>query len=456
MGGDNPFDEPEDADRTIIRPAPGGRKPASAAQPVRVAAPPSPAERASTAIGDGAESLISGQTPLLAAAAPLLQLLGRLRNTLNAPDAGDLRERTVAQVRAFEKAGRDGAIPMEQLRPAHYALCASLDDVVLATPWGAQSAWDTRSLVSTFHQEVRSGERFFDLLNHAKQSPGTMLPVLELFYLCLALGFQGKYRLSPRGPAELDRLREDLYSVIVRQRQAAEPALSPHWQGVAAPYRPRRASLPVWVVGVVALAAVCGLFLVFSRNLNAASDDLFDRMMQAPPAAMPALSRAAATAPPPPPPAPVEAGVVDRLRAFLKPEIDQGLVVVLGDETTPIVRIHNKGMFPSGSASVQPRFVKLLERIGTALATEKGSVQVVGHTDNQPIKTVQFPSNFHLSSARAQAARAILAHTIGADFGGADRATAEGRADGEPLASNATPDGREANRRIEIVLRRQG
>jgi type VI secretion system protein ImpK len=113
-------------------------------------------------------------------------------------------------------------------------------------------------------------------------------------------------------------------------------------------------------------------------------------------------------------------------------------------------------MFPSGAATVQPQFVALLGRIGTALATEKGTVLVLGHTDNQPIKTVQFPSNYHLSAARAQAAKAILIRTMGNDFGGEERVSAEGRADGEPVASNATPEGREENRRIEIVLRRQG
>ena len=89
---------------------------------------------------------------------------------------------------------------------------------------------------------VRSGERFFQLLDQLKPNPGNFLPVLELMYLCLSLGFQGQYRLSPRGPGELDRIREDLYTIIVRQRQAADPALSPHWQGVPAPYKPARVS----------------------------------------------------------------------------------------------------------------------------------------------------------------------------------------------------------------------
>jgi type VI secretion system protein ImpK len=107
-------------------------------------------------------------------------------------------------------------------------------------------------------------------------------------------------------------------------------------------------------------------------------------------------------------------------------------------------------MFPSGSAVVQPSFVSLFERIGKALADERGAVQVVGYTDNQPIRSVQFPSNFQLSAARARAAADIIGRTIGQPA----RIATEGRADADPIGNNATPEGREENRRIEVVLRR--
>ena len=463
---DNPFGEPDDSERTVIRPVPGGRRPPEAPPGAAQAgpggafgglggAPTGPGAgfaAASPTPSEGAEQIRFGTSPLLAAAAPLLQLLARLRNTLNQPDPAELRERAVREMRQFEAAARDAQIPMELLRPAHYALCASLDDAVLNTPWGSQSAWDTRSLVSTFHQEVRSGERFFSVLAQLRQNPGSFLPVLELMYMCLALGFQGQYRLSPRGQGELERIREDLYTIITRQRGAAEAGLSPHWQGVAAPYRPARARLPVWVAAVGGVLVVALAFLGFSRSLNARSDALFEAMVNAPPTAMPRLVRAAPVVPPPPPPAPARPGILERLRGFLAPEIKEGLVTVLGTEQMPIVRIRNTGMFASGSATVESRVIPTLERIGSALKTEKGQVIVYGYTDNEPIHTVQFPSNFVLSAKRAEAARVIILKT----FAEPARIQAVGRADANPIASNATAAGREQNRRIEVVLRRQG
>jgi type VI secretion system protein ImpK len=454
---DNPFSEPDDSDRTVIRPTPGGRRAAPSPQAPEQPAfrdtapqqPPAASRQAAPITTDGAEKISFGLSPLIEAAAPLLQLLGRLRNTYSQPDPGELRERAIQQMRAFEQAARDAGVPMDQLRPAHYALCASLDDVVLNTPWGSAGAWAARSLVSSFHQEVRSGERFFDLLGQLRQNPGTFLPVLELMYLCLSLGFQGRYRLSPRGPGELDRLREDLYTIIMRQRQAADPGLSPHWQGVQAPYKPARAIVPTWVMGAGALALVGLLFVWFSAGLNAASDDVFAQMLGAPLAHMPQITRTAPVRPPPPPPPQTVAP--EPLYVFLKPEIDQGLVTVLGDHAMPIVRIRNTGLFASGSATVAQNYGRLLERIGEALKAEKGPVTVNGYTDNQPIHTVQFPSNFQLSQSRADAARAIIVRALG-DPG---RVTAQGHADADPVASNATLEGRDQNRRIEVVLRRQ-
>jgi type VI secretion system protein ImpK len=453
---DDPFAEPDDSDRTVIRPAPGGRRgpppaaaPAPAAASVQRASSPfdnAPPPAASAPMTGGAEVIRFGLNPLITAASPLLQLLGRLRLTLSAPNVDDLRERTVRQMRQFETAARDGGVPPDQLQPAHYALCASIDDVVLNTPWGSTGAWAARSLVTTFHQEVRAGERFFRILDQLKQTPATNLPVLELMYYCLSLGFLGQYRLPPHRPGEIDRIREDLYTIISRQRPVTDPALSPHWQGVQAPYKPARATVPSWVLAAGAFAIIGGVFAWFSTGLNAASDQTFSAMLAAPPVKMPDITRTAPVRPPV-----VLAPAPEPLYVFLKPEIDQGLVTVVGDHAMPIVRIKNKGLFPSGSATLNPDYYRLMQRIGEALQKERGPVQVIGYTDNQPIHTVRFPSNYQLSTARADAARSIIAQALG-DPG---RITAVGKGEADPVATNATEEGRNENRRIEVVLRRQ-
>jgi type VI secretion system protein ImpK len=109
-------------------------------------------------------------------------------------------------------------------------------------------------------------------------------------------------------------------------------------------------------------------------------------------------------------------------------------------------------MFPSGSSTLDPRFSDIMRRIGEGLKEEPGAVTVLGHSDNQPIRTVRFPSNAALSQARAEAAMDVIRRANG----NPSRFRAEGRGDAEPVANNATAEGREANRRIEVVLRREG
>jgi type VI secretion system protein ImpK len=437
----NPFSEPDD-DRTVIRPVPGGRRPVAAPAPAPV--PPARPQVARAAGGTAAEETRAvpiSVTPLAAAAAPLLQLLARLRNTLHQPDAGDLRERTVRELRDFERRAREGGIPMDLLRPAHFALCATIDEVVLNTPWGAASDWASRSLLSTFHHGARGPDQLFDLLRQLRKNADTGRPAIELVYLCVSLG----------GAGTSDRLREETYALIAAQQDTVDPPLSPRWQGIAAPYRSSRARLPVWVVATIALAACGGLFMWASTGLNAASDDLQAQVLAAPPVHMPQVTRAAVVQPLPPAPPPPEPTVIDRLDDTLKPDIDKGVVSVLGTAATPIVRIPSRGLFAANSASVLPAALPLLERIAAALKDLPGSLQVIGYTDNQPIRTVQFPSNFQLSTARAQSVRGIVGRAIGDTA----RVGAEGRADTDPVAANATPEGREQNRRIEIVLHRQ-
>ena len=444
---DNPFAEPDDNERTIIRPVPGGRRmePRAPVAGGEVPVDPEPGE-AGAGFGELAPGMVS---PVVSAAAGCLSLLGRLRNAFTVPDPVALREHAVQELQRFERTLRAANLPMEQLRPAHYALCASLDDVVQATPWGSRGAWADASLVSTFHQEVRSGERFFDLLAQLRQNPGKFLFVVELMYLCMSLGMQGRYRLSPRGPAELDRVREETYVLIMRNRATNERGLSPHWQGVSAPYRRRRFVLPVWVAALIGLGLIALVYAWALLGLAGSSDRLFAAGATLPPLRMPAISRNVPVVPvvvvPPPP------GARAALGGFLRPEVQQGLVDVVGTDAVPIVRVHSRGMFGSGSATVETRFVAILRRIALAMQDQHGTVQVIGYTDNQPIHTVRFPSNFQLSAARAQAAAAVIAAAAPALH-----VNSEGRADADPLASNASPDGREQNRRIEVVLHRTG
>ena len=449
---DNPFVERDD-DRTVFRPMPGGQRIAARATPP----PPAPAPRREDAppppIPPGADlqTLVTAfNNPIVAAASPLLQLLARLRNTADPPDQGDMRDRTAREMREFERRAREAGVPMEEMRPAHYALCAALDDVVLNTPWGAHGRWSQRTLSSTFHQDQGAGEGFFDQIRLMRQEPAKHVAVLELMYLCMALGFMGPFRKAAGGAERMERIREQTYELIDGVRGPKPARLSEHWEGVDAGYRPTRTRFPVWVAFCAVLAAASGGFVWILNGLNQRSDQFYEAALAAPPSAMPRIARPPLARPPPPPPEPPPPGPADRLKAALAAEIKANEVTVVASPSATILRVPARVLFPAPNAALARNATGLLDRIGQALKSEPGPVRVLGYTDNQPLRRVNFPSNFALSNARAQAVRTVLLKPVG----DAARVTAEGRADADPLAPNTSAEGREANRRIDIVLQR--
>lgn len=114
-----------------------------------------------------------------------------------------------------------------------------------------------------------------------------------------------------------------------------------------------------------------------------------------------------------------------------------------------VIRVQEKGSFSSGSAELRDEFLPILEKLIQSLAKIEGTISVEGHTDSIPIRTGEFPSNWYLSTARAQE----VAHGL-FDDGTLDQSRFRivGYADTKPLVPNDTPQNRATNRRVEIVL----
>ena len=114
-----------------------------------------------------------------------------------------------------------------------------------------------------------------------------------------------------------------------------------------------------------------------------------------------------------------------------------------------VISLREAGFFPSGSATPKPESISPLRRLGASLGHTHYDIRVEGHTDNVPIHTDEFDSNWELSSARAtRIARIFLAMKAVP----ADRLSAAGYAEFHPVAPNNTPEGRAQNRRVDLVV----
>ncbi|WP_043599841.1 OmpA family protein [Solidesulfovibrio magneticus] len=140
----------------------------------------------------------------------------------------------------------------------------------------------------------------------------------------------------------------------------------------------------------------------------------------------------------------------DALVADLRGEVDSRQIRVRQFREKLEINFVDKILFPSGSAEISPRGRDILTRVGAVLAKVKDkSIYVVGHTDNVPIHSALFPSNWELSASRAAS---VIRHLSESGGLAPERFTAMGRAFYQPVASNATPEGRQENRRVDIIV----
>lgn len=141
----------------------------------------------------------------------------------------------------------------------------------------------------------------------------------------------------------------------------------------------------------------------------------------------------------------------DQIREALKGEIDRGLVAVETDGLKIIVRIEEKGSFSSGSAVLKSGFEPVMKKITSSVKNVKGIIKIAGHTDNVPINTDWYRSNWELSASRA----VTVAHQMLAKGIDQSRINIEGYADTKPLVPNTSPKSQAKNRRVEIVIAQQ-
>jgi chemotaxis protein MotB len=143
-------------------------------------------------------------------------------------------------------------------------------------------------------------------------------------------------------------------------------------------------------------------------------------------------------------------GTYNELVGKLEEEIQRGEVQISELKGKLTVNVVDKILFDSGKAALKPAGLKVLQQIGDILKTAADkNIQVEGHTDNVPIHTEQYPTNWELSTARATTVLHFLQDKAGIP---GERLSAVGYGEYHPLSSNSTAKGRAQNRRIQIVL----
>lgn len=433
---------------------------------------------------------LGGLNPLIAFANPILSAVPQIGAARNHPDPALLKETLQDLIEAFEAGASKAGVSEEILEGAVYALCCLADDSAASTLWGQD--WTTNGLLHELRGEKNGGEGFFALLQATKKNPVENANLLEFFYTCLALGFQGRYRkadgAASQNDAELTRIRSDLHALVTSRRARPAGGLSERWRGVTPGFVPSTPSssaansandVPWRGVGIAAVA----VFVIFTgyklfdqpappAPMVASAPVVVPAPVVAPkvapaPAAVPAATSAPAVVPaatPTPPVTPEPSSTVgvatvvlpatstltaqEAMEKELSQEMRRGLVSIanLGGRTS--ITIKDDRQFGSGTIEPAPGVRAVVERIAEALGRTTGPILVRGYADNVPVKPGAFASNLELSAARAEAVAALIAAKLGQQ----QRVTSEGVGEADPIAPNDTEINRAKNRRIAIVL----
>ncbi|WP_035823158.1 type VI secretion system protein TssL, long form [Cupriavidus sp. SK-4] len=382
--------------------------------------------------------IAGARNPLYEAARRLLRALAEIPAKME--ERGEverLRALLEQELRDFQAICDRLNIDRKHTTAAHYALCTALDEAVSHTEWGGGNAdslgaWPGSALASTFHQDRQGGTKVFQILGRLVESVPENIGTIEVYYLILSLGFQGRYRGLADGGLQLRTLRGRLLDMLNKHYGPVPKELSPHCEPAPPGRFHHLRGVPVWMSWVLAALVLAGLAGWYKYQLLLKEHDLTQQI-----AAIGNLT---------PPPAPKAL----RLAELLKDEIARGVVAVKDDDRRSTVVFRGDAVFGAGQAEINATLMPALNKVASEINKVEGKVQVIGHSDNQPIKSARFPSNQALSEERA----AMVSEYLAGNGVAKGRLEAIGKGDSEPITDNQTPAARAANRRVEVVVTR--
>jgi type VI secretion system protein ImpK len=215
-----------------------------------------------------ANSYSASVNPLVAAAADVLSTVAGLKKSDAQLDIIGLHSTFSDDLGSYQ--ARAAALGAEShlLNDASYVLCTFVDEAVLQTEASKASNWSKNTLLNALHHKTSGGETFFEILTSHSVNPVKHLHLLELMYLCMALGFRGKYGVDGQEKSELEAVRDGVYRTIRHLRGDVPRELSPHWHGLQDKRRNLVRIVPWWLVLLFTLMCLAVMYSGFAWVLG--------------------------------------------------------------------------------------------------------------------------------------------------------------------------------------------
>ncbi|MBZ9613436.1 type IVB secretion system protein IcmH/DotU [Rheinheimera maricola] len=385
---------------------------------------------------------------------PIILLASKVKASSFNMDLDDLKNRIKEQIDYCRSINFGMNSSFTSADKVSYGLCCLIDEMVLNTPWGAKSSWANESLLVIFHKEAWGGERVFEILASMSLNPAAYIHVIEFYYAMLELGFEGKYRHMNDGMRAHQTIKNNTYLLIENYNNFDAMPLSDNWQSNVEQKNSLLKVLPQWVIWSVTLAMLVVTYFIFSLMLSSQADPIKRKLVNLRSVSQISLPQHKSfgllnAAPKQDDLRNNISSLYPILTSTLANEIEQNLVVVEQQNSVVSVRLTNANLFRSGSDSLSGQYIELVDKIGLALSKFRVAINVTGHSDDIPIRTIKYADNWALSEARAISVKRIIEQNLRPD----SQVFARGLADTVNLVPNTSAANRALNRRVEILVK---
>ena len=201
--------------------------------------------------------------------APCFTLILQLRASHEFGDAEVLRQRILDLLDRSEREALRAGVSSQDLRKAKFALVAFIDETILSSEWSQKERWRARPLQLELYDLHDAGDVFFDRLKTLLEQPAQYAEVLEVYYLCMTLGFKGRYELY-----EQERLRmwiEETYKALIAAPGLSLGALAPHGKPRDHVADQGRVGVPTWVLVAFVAGLALLIYIIFYLMMNTAA-----------------------------------------------------------------------------------------------------------------------------------------------------------------------------------------
>ncbi len=207
-------------------------------------------------------------------ASECLMLILQLRSTNEYGDPANLRNRIGEMFDKFERDTRGAGIDNAKISQAKFALVAFLDETVISSAWSQKDSWLSEPLQLKLFETFNAGEEFFNNLKELRQRTSSNRDVLEVYYLCLTLGFKGKYQLQ--SPENLRRIIDDLNMELHPEMFKAVEAISPNGRPHDTFAYSVKGKIPAWLYPAGAVVIGIVFYVIMSASISGKASHIIE------------------------------------------------------------------------------------------------------------------------------------------------------------------------------------